>query len=317
MTTVHHIVTDQHRIQAYRSGQLVIDRQSEQAAGIVGWWPLGSTPNIGRDYSGRNHHGTLVGTPVLHRSVHPKMGGLRSVDFDGGADYLDLGSAPSFVSDLKGTVTAWVHLDLTSAQNDQIIGYGGSNVSDEFFGVRTRGNGSSNFVRIQGWGGANDTLDGPAEIGAQVWTHVAVVSDGSTWTLYYNGIQKNLSVIAGSNSGDWFGDTSPGSPLVTLAAIKFSNSVSQHFNGRLTDVRLYNVPLTPQQVRETWQRPYRLWRPAASRTLFLVTAPTPTPTLQPNVDATLATEVNTDGSLTTSGQDATLTTGAASADAVL
>jgi len=197
-----------------------------------------------------------------------------ALDLNGSAQYLNMDSTHPATNDTTGTFVCHVVNDIATAQNDQLIGYGGTNPVDDFWGIRTRGNGSNNFMRVQGFGGAaNDTVDFPATLTAGTFNCLALTSDGSSWTGYYNAVEQTASIIAGSNSGEWLGDTSPTTPLFTLGAIKL-NSPGQFFNGQFYTSYLWDRVLTVKELQELTRYPLAPFRRKISIPISSGTAPT-------------------------------------------
>ena len=77
----------------------------------------------------------------------------------------------------------------------------------------------------------------PTALQANVWTHLALTYDGAKLRLYVNGELKTEKVIEEPNSA------TPG-PLT----IGCSKLASQHFKGRIDEVRIYNRALTGGEV---------------------------------------------------------------------
>ena len=77
-------------------------------------------------------------------------------------------------------------------------------------------------------------------IAANTWYHIASVWDGSTWTNYLDGVP----VDSGSYS-----DTPPSTAQPLTFGINSAYD-STRFQGNMTDVRLWNVARTDQQIAD-------------------------------------------------------------------
>jgi hypothetical protein len=71
---------------------------------------------------------------------------------------------------------------------------------------------------------------------------VTVESDGSAWTLRVNGASSALSVISGSNTGDWPGDVS--SPNAYSVGALVTNTTGSYYRGWLGDVVITAAAVT-------------------------------------------------------------------------
>lgn len=93
------------------------------------------------------------------------------------------------------------------------------------------------------------------------WNHYAFTSNGSTYKLYINGVNKNLTANTGSNDGQWFGDlTGPdsfsiGARINTLAA-------TLPFPGSIDEVKVFDYARTPAQIAYDYNRgkPVAHWK---------------------------------------------------------
>jgi hypothetical protein len=79
-----------------------------------------------------------------------------------------------------------------------------------------------------------------------------LVSSGSAYNIYIDGIAESLTVLSGTNSGDWFADTL-NRDNITIAAESFSTTGYGPLNGSIDEVAVYNYPLTAAQVLRHYQ----------------------------------------------------------------
>ncbi len=114
------------------------------------------------------------GDPTYSGST-PDPSNPLSMDFDGVGDVYTSSSLPTTVTDNFG-IEAWVRPDTTTGNST--IAYNGNSALDGW-GIRRAG---SSFAAL--FGGVTIFSGGTATIGA--WTHVAVVRDSGTSTLYVN-----------------------------------------------------------------------------------------------------------------------------------
>lgn len=88
---------------------------------------------------------------------------------------------------------------------------------------------------------ANDIDLVGSPIPTNTWTHVTVTWDGSVIRMYYNGILE-ASTSPASYTIDYSQD-----PDITIGRASWYSG--NYFNGLIDDVRVYNYPLSPAQVR--------------------------------------------------------------------
>jgi hypothetical protein len=168
--------------------------------------------------------------------------GVTSLYFDGTNDMVWIGDDP--VVDITGAITmeAWVNATNPSRDAPILAREAGSGQQQYWFGVYygtfglLLGNGT-------GWG-LNER--GSGTVAADTWYHLASVWDGATWTNYQDGVP----VASGSYTGT---PPSTAQPLTIGINSAFD---STRYQGYLTDVRLWNVARTDQEILDS------LWGPA-------------------------------------------------------
>jgi hypothetical protein len=164
----------------------------------------------------------------------------RSVYFNGSTDYLSYTEPASatptpftFLSNSTGTGTfeCWVY-PISSSQGANaydmppIVAVGSTYMS---FGVTT-----TNKLRFYWYTGTGNSLESTGSVPFNTWTHVAFVRNGSTVTLYVNGVSSGSTAFTGwswssgvAGSTIYFGYTAPlGSP--------------RYLNGYISNARVIN-----------------------------------------------------------------------------
>jgi hypothetical protein len=189
--------------------------------GLVGAWCPSVTGATGFrliDKSGYNNHGTLTNMTSEDWVV---SGGSLSLDFDGTDDNC---SFTSLQLTTKKTISFWYYRrGIPSASHLVLAGATGDYYCLFLY---------DDVYISQGLG--NFTLLGSNQVIRNKWTHLAIVGDGTTATLYTNG----KSVASGN-------DKTP-----SLSRIgTYSNSASNFYDGQLDDIRIYNRALTPAEIR--------------------------------------------------------------------
>ena len=181
----------------------------------------------------------LVCRTALHIDNLPGM----ALDFDGTDDYVNCGNSARLNITDAITVEAWIKADtwkipswegtIASKDNDDQTGYA----------LRCGDNGRLSFVlgTSEDW---HEVLSGQVmKIGE--WTHVAGVYDASMMRVYINGKlegQQPLSASIGVSPQYLLIGESPG----------YS---SRFFDGKIEELRIWNVALTGNQIRENMHLP--------------------------------------------------------------
>jgi hypothetical protein len=158
--------------------------------GLVAWYPLAGDLN---DYSGNGNNATGAGTIAF---ITGPMGNQNTaLGFDGADTYASANNASSLIANSTGiTISGWIAIQDTNAS------YGG-------FGMRTPGDGPGAFFinvlsngqfqgRFRNASGTATTIGAP--FATSVWTFVSLTYDGSTLTLYVNGVAAASAPASGT-----------------------------------------------------------------------------------------------------------------------
>lgn len=204
-------------------------------ASLIGWWKFddGSGSTIAVDAGGNGNDGTLVNMDPSADWVAGEVGS-GALDFDGIDDYVDCGNAAVFDVTNALTVSAWVRpADVTSYQMIVSKRYGA------FVNVPFDLHLSNNNARMLIHDGTNNNAaQSLGGITADNWHHVAAVYDGTTMTVYANGIP-----------GTPVARTDP-LPINTRPVIigRRADGAFDHFAGAIDDVRIYNRALSAAEI---------------------------------------------------------------------
>jgi len=200
-----------------------------QPLGLVARWKLDEDAgNRADDASGNGRTGKLIGNPTWKPSAG-KVGG--ALEFDGQDDYVDTG----YTTDLPTwTVAAWVSSPAAPSDEKQTgpvhreknYQINWDHMIDDFRGSAALCTGGT-------WHAASF-----GSLQADTWYHLAATYDGQTLRAYKNG------VLVTENA-----DPS-GAPDVESESLKFGRHAmtSDHFRGRVDDIRLYNHALDAAEM---------------------------------------------------------------------
>ena len=200
---------------------------------LIGWWKFDElTADQAIDYTGNGNNGILQGDA---RKVSSEMGGALELDGDG--DFVEVLNESNFDLANAMTLAAWVKI--YAPKNDmKIISKGAAFCvgRDYDYDVLTF---SSDCIGMP--------ITGTISVFDFKWHHVAVTYDGTTESLYVDGI---LDIAR----------TAPGDVILNDENVLIGNfsliSDSQWW-GQIDDVRIYNRALSQQELLNII-RPYCL-----------------------------------------------------------
>ena len=208
-------------------------------SGLLAHWTMDEgTGNTAVDVTGNNNTGTLVNGPLWVSGA--------GLDFDGVNDYLDVG--PINVGGDAITITAWINADnLTncSAKDCRIFSKAsGTSTQDHYYMISTikrKGDGAPVLRFRLKAGGTTETLIATSGVITEnQWIHIAAVYDGSTMTLYKDGIDVGNSAKSGSIDIDntvstWIGGNPPSATV-------------RPWDGQIDEVKVYGIALSSAEV---------------------------------------------------------------------
>jgi hypothetical protein len=189
------------------------------------------TPN---DYSTADDDMTAVGSPTW-----PAEG----VTLDGATQHLKRSEA-AWRPDAVGSVSAWVNLASVGAE--QVI----FSSTDEASNVRRLqlAISATNLLEVhQENNDVADVVEGDTVFAADAWRFVTLVSTGTAYVLYVDGLSETLTVTSGANGGDWLLGTTL-RDNVMIGAYEELAGVSGDLDGTIRDVRYYSRALPSREI---------------------------------------------------------------------
>lgn len=202
--------------------------------------PVINEPNLGASYSfddttgiqdesGHGNHGTTDGAGIA-LGVPGKVG--NAIGFSGMDGHVTIPSSTELDFTSAATIEFWVRL--SSVNGGSILSRGEGMNEDSVFVKTAQGNVQVRFARA-GLGAV--TLTSAPNVLGTSWTHVAIVNDGTTLSLYIDGTLEKTDV---------------GGYLGTIAnqelRIGKSEANDVALNGTLDEVKWWSVARTPADI---------------------------------------------------------------------
>lgn len=199
----------------------------------IGIWLLnegdGNTIN---DSSGNENHGELMGGKWVDGPSGPAL------SLNGQNDRVIVPDSDSLYADKAWTITAWVNVNGAENGFGHIIGKRDDPAGTTNYAFRTSGNGAGweAYFRLNGWKGAWNQ----GNVKKDRWLYMTATYDGTnTIKIYENGSQ-----IGAVNVG---GPPPRGRANVHIGG--WTNNTTETLNGMLYDVAIFNVALSPDDIK--------------------------------------------------------------------
>lgn len=192
--------------------------------GLVGYWHFDeNTSSTAYDASGSRNNGVLYGSPTWASGSSCKAGSCLGLN--GSTQYADIGTPGNYSDNFS--LSAWVKHANTSGWDDIISG-GCGDFLFAFNGTTFQFGGQCNVPF------GMTTYSGNIE-GA--WHYVAATYDGSTVTLYVDGVAVN---------------SAPKSGVFVPGHLYIGGGSSERFLGSVDEVRIYNRALSAQEILDQY-----------------------------------------------------------------
>ncbi|MFT4780398.1 MAG: hypothetical protein ACJAZK_000316 [Psychroserpens sp.] len=174
------------------------------------------------------------GTKYITFGYAPRVEVARSVLFDGNVDYVDMEDALN-LNNSEFTISAWIKRDPSDFYVKSIISKR-DNPFTKGYDLRIL---NTNKIQMFWKNGSDQILVSNTAIPKNEWHHVAVIYDGTQASIYIDGV---LDISANKTN-----------PIDTnesfYIAAAGKNSPIQHFGGNIDEVRIWDIELTPAQLR--------------------------------------------------------------------
>jgi hypothetical protein len=205
-------------------------------AALVGYWDFedGTGSSTLTDISAGGHHGALVNMDSSTDWVTGAAGFGTALDFDGGNDYVSLGSASrAGLAAKSATVSYWANADTLKYQIPAAKHPGGG--SGQGWVGKHRNNGDL-WWRIGSQGNHNPDFIISSAYGTGAWQHYALSYDQGTSTakVYINGVLRGVQPGIAQGVND----------KTTEMRIGRGTAIGEHFDGKIDEVALFNTALS-------------------------------------------------------------------------
>ncbi|GAB4580006.1 MAG: hypothetical protein Fur0022_27450 [Anaerolineales bacterium] len=198
---------------------------------VQGYWPFEDGINPTADESGNGYDGTLAnGTTFVSTTPVTLTASTQALSFDGVDDRVDI-PGPLTLANQSFTVAFWAKRNALTGNSDFIFGQG-TGTTNVVLHIGFR---NTNIFTCAFW---NNDLNTPVAYTDLDWHHWACTYDATTnaRAIYRDGVL----VASDTASADYQGSGT--------AYIGHRNG-SDHFNGLVDDVRLYNGALSAAEVQ--------------------------------------------------------------------
>ena len=190
------------------------------------------------------------GEPPHHGFLYAGKG----LDFDGVTDYIDNGVANFRSSDSLGTISMWFNIS-TLGRNNTLVKSADTGTDTSNIGIQVSASNQLAWYQRNAADTA-DSLTCGTTLVASKWYYLVVVSDGSAYTIYLDGVAETLTVAAGANNGDWFAETTLRDNFV-IGALK-RTATENYFDGKISNLQVWDAAWSESDVQYAYTHPEKL-----------------------------------------------------------
>ena len=196
---------------------------------LIGYWPLNEESGEAHDYSGNGNHGTLNGGITQGATG---LLGENSYSFSSDGGEVNFGDSLPFSDDNSFTYSVWIRPEsLPSSETYNIIGNKGRRRNLQ---LKTDGS-----ITLNGYDGSNQGFSTSSAAPTEEWTYIAVTYNGTDAKIYINSKLDQRGEFSYTEGSDYDDIISVSSEIGNALPV----------NGKISEVRIYDRPLTPSEVQ--------------------------------------------------------------------
>jgi len=193
------------------------------------------------DKSGNGYNGTLINGPTFNTA------NLGSIVFDGVDDYVNTTSNIGISGASPRTVECWIYVDSNTSKS--ILGYGGQTEGHLFDTLMFY---TSGYLRVIGhyYGSGYDTastLPSRNTVNINQWNHIVHMYDGTTASLYTNGVFSNSKEFS-TSAGNQLNTTNN---TFRVGTGQYTGGY-QYTTGKISCAKFYNRALSAAEVSQNF-----------------------------------------------------------------
>lgn len=213
------------------------------------WWTLNDNAASTAVVDAMGSQNLTAAANTSTKTAYGKVS--TALEFNGTTDYL--ANAAATVGGTLGSIACWFRVDALNSSYQTIWSSYDEDDSDNAMYLVVTNAGVLRFSQNEN--GTATVLVGGTTLSAERYYHVAVVSSGSAVAIYLDGVAESLTVSSGANDGDWFLET-PDRDNFEIGR-RYYTGISNYwyFDGRIDDVRVYDVALTQAQAQYLYDHP--------------------------------------------------------------
>jgi hypothetical protein len=228
------------RVDSHGSNHLTDNNTVTEAIGNVTGLAVEDNAVVNQwdDQSGNGNHltqATVGRKPVFYKNI---VNGKPVVRFDGSNDLLAKSISGFRSGDSAGTIIA---VYKTSSNSSQYLFSSADESGNAYYGATLVIDANGKVATVQRNNDTQDYVFGGLGTGGSFHA-LTLSSNGSAYTMYLDGTLQSLTVSSGSNSGDWFADTSLRDNIAVGALKRDTNS--GFMNGDIAEVLVYSRELS-------------------------------------------------------------------------
>lgn len=219
----------------------------------VSYWKMDDTGSYAIDSIGTTDL-KLIGAPDIQINSLLIGDAGQAIRFNGSSQYAEKFVADFRSTDSQGSFECWFNITGTFTQSATLlmVQVDGSALNYLNLVVRPASANYTMIVNHQNGVISNSVETTIGGLNDGITHHGVFTSNGSSWTLYVDGVDVTGPVINGTNNGNWLADFAGNTDVVRIGAIDISTAMSNFLPGTVDEVAYYSTPLTARQVYDHW-----------------------------------------------------------------